>query len=378
MSAKILVIDDELGIRRGCQRALEPLGHQVEFAASFQEGQEKIAAQDFDLVLLDVMMPDGRGIDLIPGILARDSETITIIITGFATVELAVEAVRRGAYDFIAKPFTSEVLVVTVNQGLEKRRLSLEAQRLQSIEQEATRLAAAKAEAEKLNQFKTEFTNMVTHELRAPVGGAQSLLRTLLHGLAGELNPQQIDILKRIEGRLDELLELINDLLDLAASKTVAPQEALKPIAVQPILQQVVDRFEADAQAGKVQLVVMLPDDVLKVQATEDGLGKVFGNLVGNAIKYTPAGGRVTLEAVPDGSNLEVIVTDTGIGIPANEVGQIWEDFFRAKNAKRSGVLGTGLGLSIVKELVDQYGGHIQVHSAEGQGTTFTLRLPLV
>lgn len=378
MNAQILVIDDELGIRRGCQRALEPLGHQVAFATSFLEGQETIAAQDFDLVLLDVMMPDGRGIDLIPQILAKDPETIAVIITGYATVELAVEAVRRGAYDFIAKPFTSEVLLVTVNQGLEKRRLSLEARRLQSIEQEAVQLAAAKAEAEKLNQFKTEFTNMVTHELRAPVGGAQSLLRTLLRGLAGELTTQQIDILKRIEGRLDELLDLINDLLDLAAAKTVAPQEALQPIAVQPILQHVADRFDPEAQAKQVRLVVKLPDNVLKIQATEDGLGKIFGNLLGNAIKYTPMGGRVTLEARQDGSKLEISVADTGIGIPADEVDHIGEDFFRAKNAKRSGILGTGLGLSIVKELVDQYGGHIAVHSVEGQGTTFTLRLPLV
>jgi signal transduction histidine kinase len=378
MNVNILVIDDELGIRRGCQRALEPLGYQVAFATSFQEGQEKIAAENYDLVLLDVMMPDGRGIDLIPQILEKDPEAIAVIITGYATVELAVEAVRRGAYDFIAKPFTSDVLLVTVNQGLEKRRLSLQARRLQSVEQEAARLAAAKAEAEKLNQFKTEFTNMVTHELRAPVGGAQSLLRTLLAGLAGELNPQQIDILKRIEGRLDELLDLINDLLDLAASKTVAPQEALEPTAVQPILQEVVDRFEPDAQVKNVQLVVRLPDDVVKIQATEDGLGKIFGNLVGNAIKYTSMGGRVTLEALSDGSQLEISVTDTGIGIPANELDKIWEDFFRAKNAKRSGILGTGLGLSIVKELVHQYGGRIDVHSVEGQGTTFILQFRLV
>ena len=298
MNAKILVIDDELGIRRGCQRALDPLGHHVEFATSFQEGQEKIAAQDFDLVLLDVMMPDGRGIDLIPKIQAKDADTVAIIITGYATVELAVEAIRRGAYDFIAKPFTSEVLLVTVNQGLEKRRLSLEAQRLQSIEQEAARLAAAKAEAEKLNQFKTEFTNMVTHELRAPVGGAQSLVRTLLRGLAGELNPQQIDILKRVEGRLEELLDLINDLLDLAASKTVAPQEALTAIAVQPILQQVVDRFEVEAQAKGVRMAVLTnkPQQFteLCVQAffSEGTFAAVRGQREGIPMKPDPAGPR--------------------------------------------------------------------------------------
>jgi len=373
MNAKILVIDDELGIRRGCQRALEPLGHQVVFATSFQEGQEKIAAQDFDLVLLDVMMPDGRGIDLIPYILARDPEAIAVIITGYATVELAVEAIRRGAYDFIAKPFTSEVLLVTVNQGLQKRRLSLEARRLQSIEREAVQLAAAKAEAEKLNQFKTEFTNMVTHELRSPVGGAQSLLRILLRGLAGELNPQQIDILKRVEGRLDELLDLINDLLDLAAAKTVAPQEALQPIPVQPILQGVLDRFEADAQAKEVRLVVKLPKDGFKVQATEDGLGKIFGNLVGNAIKYSKPGQEIEVVVRSEGERTIVAVRDHGPGIPGESLAKIFDRFYRVPGSEGSGA---GLGLALVKDVVDWHGGCMTIESEPGDGSVFKVSLP--
>ena len=127
---KILVIDDELGIRQGCRRVLGPQGFIVETAATLQEGVQKVQAGDFDLVLLDVMLPDGRGINLLATIRERDPDTVPVIITGYATVEMAVNAIKQGAYDFISKPFTSDLLLMTVNQGLEKRRLSRETRRL--------------------------------------------------------------------------------------------------------------------------------------------------------------------------------------------------------------------------------------------------------
>ena len=155
--ANILIVDDEPGIRIGCRRALEPAGYSVDEAGSFKQGQEKISAKIYDLILLDIMLPDGRGIDLLPAIVAMDPETVTIIVTGYATVEMAVNTIKHGAYDFISKPFTSDLLLLTVEQGLEKRRLSLEAQRVKQVETEAAELARQKAEAERLGAFKAQF-----------------------------------------------------------------------------------------------------------------------------------------------------------------------------------------------------------------------------
>jgi DNA-binding NtrC family response regulator len=149
------------------------------------------------------MLPDGRGIDLLKPIRERDPETVSIIITGYATVELAVDTIKKGAYNFISKPFTADMLLMTINQGLEKRRLSLEARRLQAIEQKTIELECARDEAERLNEFKSSFLQVAAHELRSPVSGAQSLVRTLLRGLAGELKPQQAELLSRVEIRLD-------------------------------------------------------------------------------------------------------------------------------------------------------------------------------
>ena len=372
----ILVIDDEVGIREGCRRVLEQAGFIVDTAASFKVGLEKIQSAGFDMVLLDIMMPDGRGIDLLRPIHEKDPDTVCVIITGYASVELAVEAIKQGAYDFISKPFTADLLQLTVTQGLEKRRLTLEAKRLQSIEQEAAELARVNEEMERLNAFKSAFMVMVAHELRSPVSGAQSLVRTLSAGLAGELSKKQFEILSRVEMRLDSLLELINDLLTLAASKTA---ELEKPglVAYQPVIKRIVDRLSVEAREKNITLTVSLPEKPRNVRATEDGLEKIMGNLIGNAIKYTPSGGQVKVEVNEDSDHVQMRVSDTGMGIPENALPHIWDEFFRAGNARKSGITGTGLGLSIVKQFVDHYGGQIAAQSEEGKGAVFTLTLLL-
>jgi signal transduction histidine kinase len=373
---KILVIDDETGIRHGCRRALEPQGFTVETAATLQEGLRKIRESDFDLVLLDVMMPDGQGIELLEPARQKDPDLVCVIITGYATVELAVEAIKRGAYDFISKPFASDVLLMAVNQGLERRHLSLETKRLQAIEREAAELARAKAEMERLSEFKSAFMLTVAHELRSPVGGAQSLVRTLLRGLAGELNQQQSELLSRVESRLNQLLELINDLLTLAESRSVEPDRPLERTLLQPAIRRVVDRLSVEAENKQIRLTFDAPEQLVAIQATEDGLERVFSNLIGNAIKYTPSGGSVRVEVAEDAGRAQITVSDTGLGIPADDLPKIGEEFFRARNVRQARIMGTGLGLSIVKQLVDRFEGRIAIQSAEGEGTCVTLLLP--
>ena len=229
---------------------------------------------------------------------------------------------------------------------------------------------------EKADQARTQFVRTITHELRAPVGGAQTLIRTLLQGITGDLTAQQQDILKRLEARLDNLLLLINDLLEFAASKTVDLEATLKPVLLKPVLQQIVDRLSPDATSKEITLNLDdLPLEELSVRATEDGLGRIFMNLIGNAIKYTPNGGRVYVRVVEQQTDVIISVSDNGMGIPKEDLPRLWESFFRARNAKQSNIVGTGLGLSIVKQLVDHFDGRISVHSVEGEGTTFKVLL---
>ena len=365
--ASILIVDDEPGIRIGCQRALEPVGYSVDEAGSLKQGQEKLASAIYDLVLLDVMLPDGRGIDLLPDIVAKDPETVTIIVTGYATVEMAVNAIKHGAYDFISKPFTSDVLLLTVQQGLEKRHLSLEAKRLEQVEVEAAELARQKAEAERLGAFKAQFALTVAHELRAPVAGAQSLLRTLTNGLVGEFTENQSAILERLEARLDELLALINDLLTLARSKNLTGNVHLKKILLKPVIQKTLGQFEALAAEKGVSLHLEEPGLEKSVYASEDGLAIIFTNLISNAIKYSREGGAVRIKVEPVDQFVQVEVKDEGIGIPQDALQKIGQEFFRAPNAQGSGITGTGLGLSIVQQYLDHFGGAFSIDSKEGR-----------
>jgi signal transduction histidine kinase len=236
--------------------------------------------------------------------------------------------------------------------------------------------ALAHQALKKADEVRAEFVRVITHELRSPVAGAQSLIRTLTHGLAGELTGPQQDIIDRLEGRFDGLMVLINDLLALAASQTVEMEEPLTQVDLRDILARVVDEMSERAAEKGLDFTTNLPGRSLMTCATEKGLTRIFGNLVDNAIKYTLAGG-VRLDITPQADRVTVEVVDTGIGIPSDQLGHIWEEFFRARTAKESGIVGTGLGLGIARQQVERFGGTISVRSEEGEGTTFSVCLPL-
>ncbi|MBN1669314.1 MAG: ATP-binding protein, partial [Anaerolineales bacterium] len=163
---------------------------------------------------------------------------------------------------------------------------------------------------------------------------------------------------------------------DLAAARNLAPEEALETVDVRPQLEKILARFQAEAESGRVELLAELGSATGVVHASPDGLEKILANLVGNAIKYTPAGGQVRVSLHQAGEQLCITVHDTGIGIPPAALEQLGEEFFRAPNAKQSGVPGTGLGLSIVKRLVERFGGRLEVESWVGSGSNFRVYLP--
>ncbi|MCJ7511762.1 MAG: ATP-binding protein, partial [Anaerolineales bacterium] len=223
---------------------------------------------------------------------------------------------------------------------------------------------------------RAQFVRTVTHELRSPTSGAQSLLRALLHQHSAQLTEQQRDILQRVDARLDVLTDLINDLLALAKSKTAGFQAEPEPTDLTSLLQQITGLYRSEAAAKSIRLEYHSPANPVRVLATEEGIGLIFGNLLSNAVKYTPPGGEIRVGLVTEKDTAQVRVADTGIGIPQGEQGRLWEEFWRATNARRSQSSGTGLGLSIVKRLVEGFGGMITVQSTEGEGTTFTVALP--
>jgi len=241
-------------------------------------------------------------------------------------------------------------------------------------------LAATRAlgELEVLETSKAHFIHVATHELRSPVAVSQSLVRGVLKGYAGELTDKQRDLFGRISRRLDFLESLINDLLDLAAGKVPALAEGETAVLLNTSVGRAVLLLQPRAEEKGVALTYHACCEELVVRGTEEGLDRIFVNLVDNGIKYTPPGGSVTVALRRVGKEVEVLVADTGIGIPDDAMPHLFEEFYRAPNAKAVDEVGTGLGLAIVRDLVRRYGGHIEVESSVGQGTTFTVTFPLL
>lgn len=370
---RIIVIDDELGLREGCRRALRRHGYEVEVAATGHEGLAQVQQDGFALALLDVMMPDVSGIDLLKAIRAHDPDIVCIIITGYATVELAVAALKLGAYDFIAKPFSDDNLVLAVEKGLEKRRLEQEARRLQRIEEEARRLAQEKEMLEELDRVKSAFMRKVAHELRAPIAAIESFMNSLLEGY-GSPETQRL-MQKRAAQRSSELLDLVDDLLNLSRIKDVKLESAKQEVCLKSVLDQVLSLHGPEAEKKEITIDLAC-ETCPPIVADPAHIKQLWTNLISNAIKYTPDGGRIDVRLFPQDGIIVGEVADTGIGIAEADQSRLFEEFFRTEQAKAFAQHGTGLGLSIVKQIIQEYGGDIQVESELGQGTKFTFRLP--
>jgi signal transduction histidine kinase len=243
-------------------------------------------------------------------------------------------------------------------------------------------LAAVKEDLEEANArlreqdwFKSEYVVKVTHSLRSPASAAQSLVGLILDGLAGEVPEQVRSLLERIDRRLGGLLHLVNDLFALSRIKA-ARTLRLAPLDISDLVPAATaDRCVRTGDRG-VRLEVAIPDGLPLVEGDQDHLELALINLLTNAVEYTPAGGTVTVTAQTCGEYVEIQISDTGIGIAAEDRPHLFEEFYRGENAKEMVREGTGLGLALVRHIVDRHGGRIDVDSELGCGTTVTLALP--
>lgn len=373
---RILVVDDEVGIREGCRRVLVPQGFEVDVAENGPAGLRKLRESRYDVLLLDIMMPGMSGMEVLRQARQIDPDLICIIITGYATVELAVQAIREGAHDFIAKPFSADLLLQVVGRELERRALRKEAERLRALEEEARELARAKAELQKLEAVEGRFMLTLVHILRAPVAVLQNTLQLIRKGYIPP--EEQPEMLERAEMRAGELLATLDDLLLLAHLKEGIGLSRAETVSLAEVLEGVLATLKPRAERQGVALAVDVRNSPC-VRANPDHLRALLMHLIDNAIRYTPSGGQVTVSlwADPERGVAVGAVSDTGIGIPADEIPRIFEEFYRTEEAKRMQETGTGLGLPIVRQVVEMYGGTIEVESEVGRGSTFRFTLPL-
>ncbi|NLI45607.1 MAG: hypothetical protein GX414_00715 [Acidobacteria bacterium] len=229
------------------------------------------------------------------------------------------------------------------------------------------------------DESKTRFVRIVSHEIRSPLAATQSMLRVILDGLAGEASAKVMELTRRSSSRLNELLGLINELLDLIRGGQPVAEEEKLDIPLEAVIRKVTGDLGTHAAHKEVRLEIQLDSHDAIFRGDSQDLERIVVNLVSNAITYTPEFGvvKVTGRLEPD-HFYRLEVADTGIGIPPDEQQRIFEEFYRASNAKHEKKEGTGLGLAIVKVTVEKYGGRIEVASELGKGTCFTVRLPVI
>jgi len=450
---KILIADDEKPIRDGCERVLTSKGFDVLSAENGQIALDIMSKEDVSILLLDLKMPIMGGEEVLALTGTRYPEIPVIIITGHGTVDTAVECMKKGAYDFITKPFQIEQFLATINRAAEKRKLeqkakqlqeqnvrdlydlSLEKSRLktiinymangvivtnrnmevvlnnpaikrlleiskavenpvqateiindeslldtltlilndnapdnkcisQEIESGSYFLRAISAPVlgpdadivgavtvlenitafKQLDQMKSDFVNMVAHELRSPLVAIRQLNSVILDGLAGPLGEKQTEFINRGVKKIDALLALINDLLDVAKIEAGKYVRHLVPTDIGQIIRDLVALLEPRAKNQGIDLSFSLKD-MKPVQSDPKNMEEIFNNLISNAINYSPEGGAVTVTAQGLGEHMEIKVKDTGIGISPEELPKIFDKFYRVKSPKTRDVTGTGLGL---------------------------------
>jgi len=228
-----------------------------------------------------------------------------------------------------------------------------------------------------LDRMKSDFVNMVAHELRSPLVAIRQLNSVILEGLAGPLGEKQHDFISRGVKKIDALLALINDLLDVAKIEAGKYVQRLVPTDIGKVIEDTVALLEARAKEHGITLTYSCKD-LKPVQSDTKNIEEIFNNLISNAINYSPEGGEVTVTAQGLGEYMEIKVRDTGVGISPEELPKIFDKFYRVKHPKTREVMGTGLGLAIVKGVVDAHHGTIDVESVVDQGTTFRILLPVI
>ena len=422
MPPRLLIVDDEESVTITMAAILEMDGYDVATALTGADALRQIEHEVFDLVLTDLRLDDFDGMDVLAAMRKRSADTIGIVLTGYASMESAVKAMRQGAYDYMLKPAEVEELRATVARGIERRRLGQQlrervaelevanrtinelntglqgrvAQATSDLQSRVTELDAAKQELQssyeklqELDKLKSQFLSIASHELKTPITAMSGFVQIAVRRVKRRLTAgpptgeawqkeentllEQLEVVYRQTGKL---ARLVDELLDVTRIESGRLELRLADVDLQDLAAEVLRRHQL--MATKHDLTISAsPDDALHVRGDRDHLEQVLNNLIGNAMKYSPDGGpiEVNLTRVAE-REVELRITDHGIGIQPEELARVFGLFYRSPDRLARDVGGMGLGLYITKEIVDRHHGRIWVESSVGKGTTFYVALP--
>jgi two-component system, sensor histidine kinase and response regulator len=359
----VLIVDDVVDNLHMLTDMLELQGHEVRIAMSGKEALEKIADKHPDLILLDIQMPGMTGYEVCEKVKgSKATEDIPVIfLSALSETADILKGFEVGGVDYVSKPFQFREVVARVQSQMAVAQQRRELAELRERDQQQFQMIAA---------AKDIFIHAAAHDLKNPLTGVFLYIQSLRESPPKNQAALE-DALDGIEGRARKMQSLVSDILDLAQMQVGNPMTFIEQ-PIQPIMLKVMENFDMLAREKNISLFLKMPDDPIRMALDNHYFERMIDNLVSNAIKYTDPNGevRVSLE-LNDG--ILIRVTDTGIGIPKEDLSKVFDAFYRVKKKNHSKESGTGLGLSIVAAVVQEHGGTINVESAEGHGTSFSL-----
>jgi two-component system sensor histidine kinase/response regulator len=357
--SKVLVIDDEEIVLDSCMQILSRGDYMIKTADNGLLGIQMVEEFQPDIIFVDLKMPGISGFEVIEKIQGIDPTIVTIVITGFATINSAVEAMQKGAFDFLPKPFTPDELRLITRRGIEKRKLVLET-------------LALRREKELLREH---FAAIVSHELKSPLATTQQHLFTLSSELSGQLTEDQQRRFERIQTRINDLMKLIHTWLRAISVDINTIKENFQPTSLPVILSKAVESVEPHAVRKDISITTFIGDVIPMIYGDEGTLVEAIVNIIGNSIKYSPSGSKVDLSASYFDDQVVIRIQDNGIGISKEDLPFIFVDFYTSSD-KNKAERGSGVGLALTRRILEAHDGTITVESELGQGSTFEMRLP--
>lgn len=349
----ILVVDDEMGPRESLKMILNP-HYTVHVAERGGQAIELLSKFPVDLVTLDLKMPGFSGINVLEKIKQYDPDIEAIIITGYGSLDTAIEGLRLGAFDYISKPFDVNHILALVKRGLERRN--------------------AKA---KLRQVKSDFLSNVSHELRTPLSVVVGFVYLLLNQVIGKLTEEQQRVLETVYRNSEELLELIDNVLWITSLNAGDAAATVEKFDARDVVYEVIKRYERPLREKGLILSVNLPTQEIPFLSDRAKVERIFQNVFNNAVKFTPQG-EISIKAQPstDDASLEFEVSDTGIGIEKNKLDSIFEPFHQADPSIHRSFSGLGLGLTVARRMAEILGGKLEITSKPNVGTCVVMKFP--
>lgn len=369
----LLVIEDEPIVRESYVDMFELLGYPVDTASNGQEGLNLISRKNYDIVITDLNMPVMDGLETLQRIKQKFPNIEVIVITGFATIENAINAMKQGAFDYITKPISLEHVKVLLNRCR---------QRISALH-ENDELKTLNAKLTEINEIKDKFITITNHELRTPLAVLKGYLE-LIDMSIDDKSDEVSEYFETVTTTLKEMINLVERLHNL--SETDRPDQLLEPevFNLNEEIVTVANEMKILFKQRNIEFGAFTNQKEIMINANRDGIHRAMRELLQNALKFTEEGGKASLRAKREANNkVYISVQDSGIGIPASQLKVIFEPFYEVQDVMNHSTSqtefmggGIGVGLSIVRDILQSCNGEIDVQSEEGKGSTFTLILP--